>query len=152
VQGITPQGTTKTSGVISSGGSVLLTRTSRGTLRVRSFISGSEEVPRYRAGRGQTNINAVTLTSSTPAAAVTQTTSPSAGCRKAESRLAVMVRGSIKSSRSAHGTHQHIFERHQSGDTVATHNHIHQVRGAKMRVPFCSEEKAQQLSRIGRTT
>jgi len=56
------------------------------------------------------------------------------------------VRGSVESSRGAHGTHPHIFERHQPGDTVATNNHFRHVRGAKMRMSCCSEEKAQQLS------
>ena len=71
--------------------------------------------------------------------------------QKADARLAVMARGSVESSRSAHRTRPHIFERHQSGDTVAAHNHFHQMQGAQMRMPCFSEEKAQQLPRIGRT-
>jgi len=70
--------------------------------------------------------------------------------QKADARLAVTVRGSVETSRGARGTHPHIFERHPPGDTVATNNHFRHVRGAKMRMPRCSQEKAQQLSRTGR--
>ena len=72
--------------------------------------------------------------------------------QKTESRPAVTVRGSVECSRGAHGTHPRIFERHQSGDTVAARNHFHQVRGAQMRMSCFSEEKAQLLPRIGRKT
>jgi len=74
------------------------------------------------------------------------------GMQKVDARLAVMARGSVKSSHGARGTCPHIFERYQSGDTVAAQNHVHQMQGAQMRVPCFSEEKAQQLPRIGRTS
>jgi len=70
--------------------------------------------------------------------------------QKADTRLAVTMRGSVESSREAHGTHLHIFERHQSGDAVATNNHFGHVQRAKMRMPCCSKGKAQQLSCTGR--
>jgi len=70
--------------------------------------------------------------------------------QKVDARLAVTARGSVTSSRAAHGTQPHIFERYQSGDIVAAHSHVHQMRGAQMRMPCFSEEKAQQLPRIGR--
>jgi len=57
---------------------------------------------------------------------------------------------SVETSCGAHGTHLHIFKRHQPGDTVATNNHFRHVRRAKMRMPWCLEEKAQQLSLTGR--
>jgi len=69
------------------------------------------------------------------------------GIQKAEARLAMTARGSVESSRCAHGTRPHIFERHQPGNTVATNNHFCHVRGAKVRMPCCSEEKTRQLSR-----
>ena len=69
------------------------------------------------------------------------------GIQKVNARFAVTVRGSDESRRGAHGTHPHICERHQPTDTVATNNHFSHVRGAKVRMPCCSEEKAQQLSR-----
>ena len=72
------------------------------------------------------------------------------GMQKVDARLAVTARGSIESSCGAHGTRPRIFERHQSGNTVATHNHFHQVWGAQMRMSCFSEGKAQQLPRIGR--
>ena len=75
-------GASKTSGAMSSDGPVPWTRTSRGTLRGRSSRSGSQEVPRYRAGRGRTNVNKATSTSGSPAAAATQTTPQSAGCKR----------------------------------------------------------------------
>jgi len=74
------------------------------------------------------------------------------GMQKVDARLAVTARGSVESSHGAHGTRPQIFERHQSGDTVPAHNHVHQMRGAQMCMPCFSEEKAQQLPRIGRTS
>ena len=52
--------------------------------------------------------------------------------QKADTALAVTVRGSVETSRGARGTHPRIFERHQSGDTVAAHNYFHQVRRAQV--------------------
>jgi len=75
-------GASETSGAMSSGGPVTWTRTSRGTPRGRSSRSGSKEVPRYGAGRGRTNVNDPTSTPGTPAAAATQTTPQSAGCKR----------------------------------------------------------------------
>jgi len=72
------------------------------------------------------------------------------GIQKAEARLAMTARGSVGSSHCAHGTYPHICERHQPTDTVATNNHFRHVRKAKVRMPCCSEEKAQQLSRTER--
>ena len=77
-------GASKTSGTMSSGGPVTWTpgRTSRDTPHGRSSRSGSKEVPRYRAGRGRINVNDATLTSGTPAAAATQTTPQTVGCKR----------------------------------------------------------------------
>ena len=44
--------------------------------------------------------------------------------QKADTTLAVTVRGSVETSRGARGTHPHIFERHPPGDTVATNTTI----------------------------
>jgi len=75
-------GASKTSGTMSSGGPNMLTCTSLGTLCGRSSKSGSKELPCYRAGRSQTNVNSATSTLGTPAEAATQTTSQSAGCKR----------------------------------------------------------------------
>jgi len=72
----------KTSGAMSSGGSVPSTCTSQGTPRGRSSRSGPKEVPQYRPGRGQTNVNAAISTSGTPAVAAMKKTSQSAGCKR----------------------------------------------------------------------
>ena len=72
------------------------------------------------------------------------------GIQKAAARLAMTARGSVGSSHCAHGTRPHIFERHQPTDTVAANNYFRHVCGAKVRMPCCSEGKAQQLSRTER--
>jgi len=64
------------------------------------------------------------------------------GIQEVNARFTVTVRGSDESRRGAHGTHPHICERHQPTDIVATNNHFRHVWGAKVRMPYCSEEKA----------
>ena len=107
---------------------------------------------RYKPGQGLTKVKGRTSTPGTPAATANHPTSESAsgGIQKVNARFAVTVRGSDESRRGAHGTHLHICERHQPTDTVATNNHFRHVRGAKVRMECCSEEKAQQLSRTER--
>jgi len=80
--GLHTTGASKTSGAISSGGSVPSTRTSQDSSYHRSSGSESKEVPHYRAEHGRTNVNAGTSTLGTLAAAATQTTSQSAGCKR----------------------------------------------------------------------
>jgi len=69
-------------GAMSSGGPVTWICTPRGAPSGRSYRSGSKELQHYWAGHGQTSVNDITLTSSTPAAAATQTTPQSAGCKR----------------------------------------------------------------------
>jgi len=69
-------------GAKSSGGPVTWTHTPRGAPNGRSYRHGSKELQRYRAGRGQANVNDATSTSGTPAEAATQTTPQSAGCKR----------------------------------------------------------------------
>jgi len=63
----------------------------------------------------------------------------------------VTVRGSDETGRGARGTHPLICERHRPTDTVVTNNHFRHVWGAKVCIPCCSEETAQQLSRTEST-
>jgi len=139
-------------GATSPSGHYMWTHTPRGATSGRSYRRGPRELQKLcqAEGSGRTNVGNHTSTLDTTAAAATETTSLSP-TQKAEARLAVTARGSVESSCGAHGTRPHIFERRQSGDTEAAHNHFHQARGAQMRMPCFSEEKAQQLPRIRRT-
>ena len=69
-------------GVMSSSGTVTWTRTPQGTPSGRSNRPGSQELQRYQAGCGRTNVDDLISTSGTPAATATQTTPQSAGCKK----------------------------------------------------------------------
>ena len=75
-------GASKTPGAMSSGGPDTWTRALRGTLRGNSVRSRAPEMPCYKAGRGRTKVKDPKSMSGTLAAAATQPTPESAGCKR----------------------------------------------------------------------
>jgi len=69
-------------GTMPSSGPVTWTHTYRGAPSGRSYRPGSKVLQRCWAGRGQTNVYDPTSTSGMQAAAATQTTPQSAGCKR----------------------------------------------------------------------